>query len=279
MSNQQGLDTRHLERDPGVSTAPERDPEVIDYRMPWVIELRVAGTASVVQIQVSKAQIIGRADEGMRTFPDIDLAPFDAHELGVSRHHAVISTRNDCVVLYDLNSSNGTYLNGHIMQPKKEYALQHGDHIMLGKLTLQASFVLMPSNQMTIPLIGSGQRVMIVEDHEQLAYTISAALERAGFEVTVAGTVTEAIRFIDDAMPDAIVLEWMLPDSSGKDLLHYVRQHKAEADIPLIVVSGASGGYQMGQAMGAGANAFLSKPVAIDELMQGVGDLLPQLSA
>jgi pSer/pThr/pTyr-binding forkhead associated (FHA) protein len=97
--------------------------------------------------------------------------------MGVSRKHARIIARNSRVTITDLGSYNGTYLNGGKLEPDKVYRLNHGDHLRLGKLELQLSFVVMPSSHekkqtdytdVIIPEIGSGQRVLLVDSDEQV---------------------------------------------------------------------------------------------------------------
>jgi two-component system KDP operon response regulator KdpE len=62
----------------------------------------------------------------------------------------------------------------------------------------------------------------------------------------------------------------MLPDMNGLDLVRYVRKQHGQTHVPMLVVSGATGGFQMNRALEAGADVFLGKPVAVDELVQAV---------
>jgi len=69
--------------------------------------------------------------------PDIDLTPYQAYENGVSRLHAVLKKNDNRVIIMDLGSSNGTYVNGVRLKPENEYPLSHGNIIALGKLKIQ----------------------------------------------------------------------------------------------------------------------------------------------
>ena len=80
---------------------------------------------------------LGRISEGQPIMPDIDLSPYYAYANGVSRLHAVIKRVDEQVILMDLGSSNGTYLNGKRMTPNVEQGLNHGDVVMFGKLKIQ----------------------------------------------------------------------------------------------------------------------------------------------
>jgi hypothetical protein len=80
---------------------------------------------------------LGRVSENQPIEPDVDLAPYKAFDNGVSRLHAVIRHNEGNVVLVDLGSSNGTYINGIRIMPNVEHPLRHGDIAALGKLKMQ----------------------------------------------------------------------------------------------------------------------------------------------
>ena len=83
---------------------------------------------------------MGRVSEGQTIMPDIDLTSYNAYECGVSRLHAVLKKSTEKVVIVDLGSSNGTYVNGVRLKPENEYPLSHGNIISLGKLKIQFLF-------------------------------------------------------------------------------------------------------------------------------------------
>jgi hypothetical protein len=69
--------------------------------------------------------------------PDlIDLAPYDAYQMGVSRRHAVLTYKDNRLYISDVGSTNGTYLNGQRLVVYESYALQSGDELRLGKLKI-----------------------------------------------------------------------------------------------------------------------------------------------
>jgi FOG: FHA domain len=69
--------------------------------------------------------------------PDIDLSLYQAYAAGVSRMHALIKREGRRVIVMDLGSSNGTYVNGKRLTPQTERLLNHGDVVALGKLKFQ----------------------------------------------------------------------------------------------------------------------------------------------
>lgn len=280
-----GKTTRHLSPENVPPVAP-RGTGPLDYLLPWVIELRVIGTADVVQVEVAEAIVVGRSDKKHDSTPDVDLESFNAYFQGVSRQHAVVSARNSRITVRDLGSSNGTYLNGGRLEPGKEYRLRHGDELAFGKLRTQVLFVVTPSsyeknatqyNDVDIPRLGAGQRVLILDEDETVLRNIGSVLTQAGFEVVLARTLSEALVLAQSSLPDALVLELMLTGATGLDLVRFVRAQAEGDEVPVVVVTGVTGGYQMGQAIDAGVDVFLTKPVGVDELVRSFGKIVQQM--
>lgn len=283
--------TRHLDKPQEQPVMAKRQTSPLDV-VPWVIEFRVVGTASTIQVQVRESMIIGRSDSDRGgDQPDVDLTPHGAYTHGVSRRHSQILAKDDRITIKDLNSTNGTRLNGYVLSPDHEYRLRHGDELMIGQLRLQVLFAVIPTNDAptgemekvkadteatpdTIPTIGTGQHVLIVEDDADVAAVFRMALEHAGFKITSLNSGGAALTFITTTMPDIVLMDLMLADVSGPDLVRYIRKQDGGAIVPILVVSGATGGFQMNQALEAGANSFMGKPVNVPDLVQTVGSLV-----
>lgn len=102
-----------------------------------VITLQILDGGQMLPLADRDEFTMGRVSEGQPIMSDIDLTAYNAYEHGVSRLHAALKKKNQQVVILDLGSANGTYLNGMRLTPEKEYPLQHGNIISLGKLKLQ----------------------------------------------------------------------------------------------------------------------------------------------
>lgn len=110
-----------------------------------VLVLRVRGSTENYETRPQKADhelIIGRSTKGSVLAPDIDLTNRQASEMGVSRLHLSINydMEHKAVLVSDLGSANGSFINGQRMMPKEVRVLRHGDELRLGKLVLLASF-------------------------------------------------------------------------------------------------------------------------------------------
>lgn len=245
---------------------------------PWVMELRVVGTPVTIQVNVKDHMLIGRADSDRGIAPEIDLTEPDGMGKGVSRRHASILIHDERVYIRDLGSTNGTYLNGVPCEPLREYRLRHGDELALGKLRLQLMFSVVPAKDMTatglkrleIPHLGKGERVLVVESDSGVGAVVRMALERAGFLPVLVDGVTGALESAAATLPQVVIVDMMLSEMNALDLVRHLRKQPGGQNIGIIVTSSATGGFQMNQAIEAGADRFLGKPVALDELVRVV---------
>jgi pSer/pThr/pTyr-binding forkhead associated (FHA) protein len=107
-----------------------------------VVALVLKETGEPVRIpQQQPVMILGRNDPIGKVYPDVDLTPYGGATLGVSRRHARLFFENGKLFIDDLKSTNLTRVNGEPLTPGEPHALQSGDEIRLGRLTLMMSIV------------------------------------------------------------------------------------------------------------------------------------------
>ena len=94
----------------------------------------------VLPIHVKDRIVIGRLDMDSTEVVDIDLLPYGARANGVSRRHAALYRTRHTVSLVDLNSSNGTYLNGVKLIPLQPRLLREEDEVRLGNMRFHVHF-------------------------------------------------------------------------------------------------------------------------------------------
>jgi pSer/pThr/pTyr-binding forkhead associated (FHA) protein len=92
---------------------------------------------STLPIPVKDEVVIGREDPISDVFPDLDLTDFGGMDKGVSRRHAVIHRTGRTYSVEDMGSTNGTYVNKKKIQPHAPAAIQPGDELRFGKLSLR----------------------------------------------------------------------------------------------------------------------------------------------
>jgi hypothetical protein len=105
-----------------------------------VLILQLEDDAMPIVVQIRDEIILGRVTEQGDNVTYINLTPYGADEVGVSRRHARLLRDHKSVYLMDLKSTNGTRLNGEPLSPSVERQLRDGDEIMLGRLRLYIYF-------------------------------------------------------------------------------------------------------------------------------------------
>src|SRR5436190_22367068 len=101
-------------------------------------------------------------------------------------------------------------------------------------------------------------RVLIVNDDPDLVDACQMVLEDAGHTVTTALDVATALARVADWHPELVLLDWILTDSTGGEVLTQLRSDPATADLPVVVMSALPGGAALARAFGA--DDFLPKP-------------------
>lgn len=99
--------------------------------------LRVIAAGEVISLHGRSSFTLGHAIEGQSVLPDVDLGKYGADTHGVSRLHAELSRDGSNIMIADLDSSNGTLVNGLFLEPNTPLRLHHGDVLKLGTLKLQ----------------------------------------------------------------------------------------------------------------------------------------------
>ena len=112
--------------------------------------------------------------------------------------------------------------------------------------------------------------VLIIEDEADAAELFAEMMRVSGFRVLKTSSSTPALSLIDTEKPDIIILDIMMPEVSGLDILREMRRDSALAEIPVIVVSAKSMPADIRHGMEAGASMYLTKPVGFLELKEAV---------
>jgi two-component system KDP operon response regulator KdpE len=109
----------------------------------------------------------------------------------------------------------------------------------------------------------SGPALLLVEDEIGARRALAEYLDRSGYEVYAAGTAHEAMRLWDAHRADLVLLDLGLPDLDGVDVIRRIRR---EATTPIIILSARGDERDKIDGLEAGADDYLTKPFAMDEL-------------
>jgi hypothetical protein len=99
--------------------------------------LRVLATGDMVPLVGRDNYTLGRGGAGQAIVPDVDLDRYGAQDQGISRLHAEIRIDEGGVHVVDLDSVNGTLVNGERLEPQEPHRVSHKDMIQLGRLRMQ----------------------------------------------------------------------------------------------------------------------------------------------
>ncbi len=113
----------------------------------------------------------------------------------------------------------------------------------------------------------AGKTVLIVDDEAPIREMIAVALEMAGYECMEAASVQEAHAHIVDNKPDMILLDWMLPGTSGVEFTRRLKRDDLTAELPIIMLTAKGEEDNKVQGLEAGADDYITKPFSPRELV------------
>jgi len=120
-------------------------------------------------------------------------------------------------------------------------------------------------------------RVLVVDDDPAIVEMLVELLERDGrFEVQTAATGFDAGLRTREFRPDAIVLDYMLPDINGNAVCRSIRSDESLQDVKIIIVSGVIEREHVEKLLEDGADDFIQKPFSIEQLVNRITELVGQ---
>ena len=117
-------------------------------------------------------------------------------------------------------------------------------------------------------------RILVVEDEPALAQLLAYNLDAAGFDARLAGDGDEALAEIDDRLPDLVLLDWMLPGTSGLEICRQLRRKPETANVPIIMLTARTEEPDRLRGLETGADDYIVKPFSIAEVIARVRTVL-----
>ncbi|MGE0080267.1 MAG: phosphate regulon transcriptional regulator PhoB [Thiohalomonadaceae bacterium] len=121
--------------------------------------------------------------------------------------------------------------------------------------------------------------ILVVEDEAAIRAMVAMALERADFVVREAADAHEADRAIADRRPDLILLDWMLPGTSGIELARRLRRDEYTRDVPIIMLTARGEEDDRVRGLDVGCDDYMTKPFSPRELVARIKALLRRAGA
>lgn len=115
---------------------------------------------------------------------------------------------------------------------------------------------------------------MIIEDEADAAELFAEMMRVNGYRVVKMSSSAHALRMLSREKPDVVILDIMMPDISGLEVLRYMQREPALSSIPVIIISAKSMPGDIKTGLEAGASKYLTKPVGFQDLKQAVESVL-----
>jgi len=116
--------------------------------------------------------------------------------------------------------------------------------------------------------------ILLVEDEPAIQELIAANLARAGHHVVRANDAESAQRIVREALPDLVLLDWMLPGASGVEFARRLRADERTSDIPIIMLTARGEEQDKVSALEIGADDYVTKPFSPRELVARIKAVL-----
>jgi DNA-binding response OmpR family regulator len=119
-------------------------------------------------------------------------------------------------------------------------------------------------------------KVLIADDEPSIVTAVEFLLRREGFEVEIARDGSEALALVESARPDLVVLDVMMPQTSGYEVCKRIREREDWRHIKVIMLSAKGRDAEVAKGLALGADAYVTKPFSTRELMARVKSLLAE---
>jgi two-component system phosphate regulon response regulator PhoB len=116
--------------------------------------------------------------------------------------------------------------------------------------------------------------ILVIEDDQDIRDMICLSLSQADYQTYGCTDVKSAKKSIEQIKPDCLIVDWMLPDSSGIELIRWLRRHDRFKQIPAIMLTARSEEADKIAGLDSGADDYMTKPLSLRELHARVKALL-----
>jgi len=111
-------------------------------------------------------------------------------------------------------------------------------------------------------------KILIIDDEPQIVRALELLMQREGFEVRSASDGIEALSSIEDAAPDLILLDLMMPRMDGFELCQKIRSNPAWKNMIIVILTAKGRDIEREKGMALGADHYVTKPFSTREVVQ-----------
>lgn len=117
-------------------------------------------------------------------------------------------------------------------------------------------------------------RILMIDDDTKLTDLLQLVFESKGFGVTIANNGIQALESLETELPEAVLLDLMMPGMSGLEVCQRIRANPRTSNVPVVVLTAKSGIESKQELLEAGATDYLVKPVPLNDLVSRIGALV-----
>ncbi len=118
------------------------------------------------------------------------------------------------------------------------------------------------------------QRILVVDDDEHIQKSLSQYLEMEDFDVDIASSGPVALELVRRQTPDLVLLDIMMPEMDGFEVVERLRQDASTADVPVILLTARGQDTDVIKGYHMGVSSYLTKPFNLDELVDTIREVL-----
>ena len=118
------------------------------------------------------------------------------------------------------------------------------------------------------------KKILIADDEPNIVTALEFLLARGGYEVLIARDVDEALKTLESARPDLVLLDIMMPVKSGYEICKRIRERPEWAHIKVVMLSAKGRDAEVNKGLAMGADLYVTKPFSTRELMEQIKGLL-----
>ena len=118
------------------------------------------------------------------------------------------------------------------------------------------------------------KKILIADDEHKIVMTLEYAFRKAGYEVFIARDGSEVLEILKEQIPDAILLDVMMPNLDGYSTLSEIKKNEKWNDIKILFLSAKTGENDIKKGLDLGADAYMTKPYSIKKLTEKIEELL-----
>lgn len=118
------------------------------------------------------------------------------------------------------------------------------------------------------------KRVLIVDDEKNIVVSLEFLLEQAGYQYEIARDGQEAMKLLEEFLPDLVLLDVMLPHINGFEVCRRIRENAQWAETKIVMLTAKGQEVEMAKGLALGADAYISKPFSTKMLIQKINEIL-----